>query len=78
MPLKNYAKNNPNGCDSKYLKPNTKETPPAKKKQKAFSIGNVSMESDWNISRGCENQAVALPVKPNRLLHSITIFFQTC
>lgn len=38
MPLKNYAKNNPKGCDSKYLKPNTKETPPAKKKQKAFSI----------------------------------------
>lgn len=77
MPLKNCAKNNPKGCESKYLKPNTEETPPAEKKQKAFSIGNVSMESDWNISRGCESQAVALPAKPSQLLHSDTIFLQT-
>lgn len=32
------------------------------------------MESDWEISRGCERQAVVLPAKPNhRLLHSDTI-----
>lgn len=62
-----YAKNNPKGCDSKCLIPNTKDPLCLPKRKKAFSIKNLHLwkRGTGNISSESASQAVELPAKSN-------------
>lgn len=69
-----YAKNNPKGCDSKCLIPNTKDPLCLLKIKKAFSIKNLHLwkRGTGNISSESASQAVELTAKSNWLLHFYT------
>lgn len=69
-----YAKNNPKGCDSKWLITNTKDPLHLPKRKKAFSIKNLHLwkRGTGNISSESASQAVELPAKSNWLLHFYT------